>query len=291
MTELIEGEIIEPSTDLVSLDTNRLPISFVEDPEQFLEDATAQAKVLKNFLLKTNSVVKIGPSEHVRVGGWQFLAQLAGLSVGTSAEAVTLEDGDTGWKGHAILYKGGEQIGEADALCLRSERNWKNSDTYAICSMAQTRAISKAIKGVLGFVVVMAGYSDTPAEEMPRPARPSRSSAQKTELPGDTFADIFEPGVSNAKPVNASTQQKKKLDVLVGQLRDKELVHTEHLYQAVANMRDAPVDLWVEGVKLTSDDGELHWGPLRDSLSKEEASNLIDRLSRFEATIGEKAAG
>jgi len=281
--DLVEYED-EPGTELATIDANRLPISFVGDPEQFLEDATKQAKVLKRFLEKTHSVVKIGPSEHVRVGGWQFLAQQAGLTVGTSAEAVTLEDGDTGWKGHATVYRGGDKMGEADALCLRSERNWKSSDTYAICSMAQTRAISKAIKGVLGFVVVMAGYSDTPAEEMPRPGR--KQSAQKKELPGTTFPDIFEPGVSGPpqdKVVSASSQQKKKLDVLVGQLRQKEHVHTEHLYQAIARMRDTDYDTWVAGAKSASDDGELHWAPLRDSLSKEEASHLIDRLSRFEA--------
>ncbi len=177
MTEIIEGEIVETGTDLVPAVPPSLPISFVDNPSQFLEEATTQAKVLKDFLVKTNSVIKIGPSEHVKVGGWQFLAQLAGLSVGTSAEPITLEDGDTGWKAHAVLYRAGQRVGDGDALCLRSERNWKNSDAYAICSMAQTRAISKAIKGVLGFVVVMAGYSDTPAEEMPRPARQTKDKA------------------------------------------------------------------------------------------------------------------
>ena len=176
MTEIIEGEIVH-TTELATIEP-RLPISFVENPEAFLADATRQAKVLKSFLEQTNSIIKIGPSEHVRVGGWLFLAQQAGLSVGTTAEPVDFGD-DSGWKGHAIVYRDGQIVGEADALCLRSERNWKNSDTYAICSMAQTRAVSKAIKGVLGFVVVMAGYSDTPAEEMPRPER--KTSAPKKD--------------------------------------------------------------------------------------------------------------
>jgi hypothetical protein len=30
-------------------------------------------------------------------------------------------------------------------------------------------------------------------------------------------------------------------------------------------------------------DGTVHWGPLRDTLSKDEASNLIDRLSKLQA--------
>ncbi len=175
MTEIIEGEIL--STDLVTHQTY-VPMEFVDDPEAMLAEATKQAKVLKNFLDQTKSVMRIGKSEHVKAGGWQFLARQARLSVGTTAEPFEA-DGETGWKGHAIVYRDGSQVGEADALCLRSETNWKNSDTYAICSMAQTRAASKAIKGVLGFVVVMAGYSDTPAEEMPREAPASQPRKDK----------------------------------------------------------------------------------------------------------------
>ncbi len=178
MTETIEGEIL--STDLVYQPTATLPVTFVDDPEALLEEATRQAKVLKTFLDKTNSVMKIRQSEHVKVGGWQFLAEQARLSVGTTAEPFE-HDGETGWKGHAIVRRDGIQVGEADALCLRSEANWKNSDTYAICSMAQTRALSKAVKGVLGYVVIMAGYSDTPAEEMPREA--SASPPKKDKAP------------------------------------------------------------------------------------------------------------
>ena len=33
-------------------------------------------------------------------------------------------------------------------------------------------------------------------------------------------------------------------------------------------------------------DGVLHWSPLRESLNREEASNLIDRLERLEEHIG-----
>jgi hypothetical protein len=282
MSEVIDaetGELVDETvTDLVPLAP--AAFSFVDDPEEFLANATKQAKVLKSFLVKSKSVMKIGNGEHVKVGGWQFLAQQAGLSVGTSAAPITLNDGDTGWKAHAIVYRNGQIVGEADALCLRSERNWKGSDTYAICSMAQTRAISKAIRGVLGFVVVMAGYSDTPAEEMPR--EPRKRSSQKTELVGESFEDMFEPETADMATA-ASPSQKKKLDVVVSKLRAADRLHTEHLYLAVARMRDTDPDLWIEGAKNTADDGELHWGPLRDSLSKGEASNLIDRLTKLEA--------
>jgi hypothetical protein len=114
------------------------------------------------------------------------------------------------------------------------------------------------------------------ADKRPSPA----GSSQLTDLPGETFEHIFD----GKDAVALTPQQKKKLNVLVGGLREKGLVHTEHLYQAVASMRDTDADIWIAGAIELSEDGELHWSPLRDSLSKAEAHSLIDRLSRFEAT-------
>ena len=44
----------------------------------------------------------------------------------------------------------------------------KPRDDYALRSMAQTRATSKALRQPLGFVMSLAGFDPTPAEEMPR---------------------------------------------------------------------------------------------------------------------------
>lgn len=64
----------------------------------------------------------------------------------------------------------GQVVGAAEAECLRSEKQWKSRDDYALRSMAQTRAVSKALRGPLGFVVTLAGFEATPAEEMPQNA-------------------------------------------------------------------------------------------------------------------------
>ena len=49
---------------------------------------------------------------------------------------------------------------------MRSEKSWAGRDDFALRSMAQTRATSKALRMPLGFVVTLAGYLATPAEEM-----------------------------------------------------------------------------------------------------------------------------
>jgi hypothetical protein len=60
----------------------------------------------------------------------------------------------------------GRVIGAGEAMCTRSERNWSRRDTFALRSMAQTRACSRALRTVLAFVMVLAGKETTPAEEM-----------------------------------------------------------------------------------------------------------------------------
>src|SRR6185437_14382005 len=57
-------------------------------------------------------------------------------------------------------------ISSAEAMCLNDEPNWKSKPMFQLKSMAQTRACAKALRNVLAWVVVLAGYAPTPAEEM-----------------------------------------------------------------------------------------------------------------------------
>ena len=74
-----------------------------------------------------------------------------------------------GWEARVeARTRDGAVVGAAEAECLRSEKTWKNRDSYALRSMAQTRATSKALRGPVGFVMTIAGFEATPEEEMPR---------------------------------------------------------------------------------------------------------------------------
>lgn len=88
-----------------------------------------------------------------------------------------------------------------------------------------------------------------------------------------TGAVTHEPSCSDTKV--ATARQKKALDVLVGTLRDNGHITTQHLYRATRH------DLPAEGE-------ELHWSTLREQLSKEEASSLIERLERLEENVREQ---
>ena len=151
--------------------------------EASLDEASAKARVMKKIISENNLAVKIGADEHIKVEGWITLA----TAYGCTARIVwsrKIEGYIQAYEAKAEVLKqtpnGVVVIGSAEAECgTRGDGQWENdSPEYAVRSMAQTRAISKAIAGVLRWVVVLAGYSGTPYDEM--------SNVKKTGP--DTFA-------------------------------------------------------------------------------------------------------
>src|SRR3990167_4142653 len=90
----------------------------------------------------------------------------------------------------------GRIVGAAEAQCCRDETTWAKRADYALRSMAQTRATSKALRLPLGFVMAMAGFEATPEEEIPeeerqtapRPAQ--RAPATNTDLTAETQSAV-----------------------------------------------------------------------------------------------------
>jgi len=60
----------------------------------------------------------------------------------------------------------GVKVGAGTGICSNLELKKTGYDEFAINSMAQTRAIGRAFKNVIGFIVKAAGYEPTPLEEM-----------------------------------------------------------------------------------------------------------------------------
>lgn len=65
-----------------------------------------------------------------------------------------------------VKTPGGVTVGRAEAMVSRAENTWAQRDDYALRSMAETRAESRAWRKAIGWIVHLAGYNPTPAEEM-----------------------------------------------------------------------------------------------------------------------------
>lgn len=139
-------------------------------PAQIMAQATEVADVLTDLLRKKKLTMGIRGREHVLVEGWTALGSLLGVyPVVEWTRPVTNPEGQpNGWEARVEAKTlTGIVVGAAEAQCTRDERMWRSREDYALRSMAQTRATSKALRLPLGFIVSLAGYEATPAEEMP----------------------------------------------------------------------------------------------------------------------------
>lgn len=166
-THDVDGTAEEIGTDLAVQPAAAPPPALfgTTDPVEVVQRATDVANALADVIRAKGLSQNIQGKDHVLVEGWQLL----GVMLGVTAVCVETVPVEGGYKATVEARTAdGRIVGRADALCTKAEKRgpWKNADDYARLSMAQTRATSKALKGPLGFIVSLAGYAATPAEEM-----------------------------------------------------------------------------------------------------------------------------
>ena len=116
-------------------------------------------------------------AEYVTVEGWEVLGTFLGIVPVTTTIAEIKNDKErvVGYRARATLYQnpiiendeivGGTVIARAEA---QANKQGFQKDLFAIESMAQTRALGKAYRMGLAWVMKMAGFEGTFAEDMPK---------------------------------------------------------------------------------------------------------------------------
>lgn len=144
---------------------------------------------LTKFIDDNHLSSNIAGKKYIQVEGWQF----AGSQLGLSAVVVSIDDISTET---AIKYKAtvevvhnatGQIVSRGFAICSKKESKKASFDEYAIASMAQTRAIGKAYRNILAWLVRMAGFEGTPSEEIGDSTREDLR-AELAEKKADVFA-------------------------------------------------------------------------------------------------------
>lgn len=134
----------------------------VFDPEADIARAKKAAGALIKVIDMTKPLVMNG-KRYLYFEHWQTIGKFFNYTVGTEWTHQTA----SGWEARAVVYdRNGNIIGAGEASCDGDERNWKGKPDFQLRSMAQTRAQSKALRGLLGFIAVLAGVEATPAEEL-----------------------------------------------------------------------------------------------------------------------------
>jgi len=134
-----------------------------QEPIAIIEKATGVATALKSVITKQGLISRIKDKEYPKCEAWTLL----GTMLGVFPVLCWSKPVPGGWEARVeARTRDGAIVGAAEAQCLRAERNWKDRDDFALRSMAQTRATAKCLRMPLGFVMTLAGYEPTPAEEM-----------------------------------------------------------------------------------------------------------------------------
>jgi hypothetical protein len=146
------------------------PVYDIVNKDSMLSLSNELAKLIKERGLTTN----IKGKQYVNVEGWQFSGSALGLMpIITEVTDLTRRGEQPGQVEFKYLAKcevrkitTGEVVSTGIAICSSFEKTKSAFDEYAILSMAQTRAIGKAYRNLLAWLMKAAGFEATPAEEM-----------------------------------------------------------------------------------------------------------------------------
>lgn len=162
--ELPDYAILNPEIPM------RIKIDVATEVATCLKDVIVQQKLVKKGLNKKDK-----NEEYVLVEGWEVLGTMLGIVPVTEViEDITNKTGRViGYKSRATLYRNpivqnGEIVGGTviSQTTASADISGFQRDLPSVMSMSQTRALGKAYRMALSWIMKMAGYSGTPAEEM-----------------------------------------------------------------------------------------------------------------------------
>jgi len=223
--------------------------------------ATDLAKFIKENKLTTN----VQGKEFVNVEGWQYAGSRLGIVPIVDHVINVSTETEIKYQAKVTLFdmRSGHTVGAGFAICSNKEQGKKFYQEFAIMSMAQTRAIGKAYRNILAWIIRAAGYEPTPAEEMEyggnQPdakgvvaATPAPQLAAEPAIAAAMKAVPAEPTVSAEAPATAyaTASQKEEIirllnhPVITRQEKTKMLLNINRLdeeraTQAVAKLRKA----------------------------------------------------
>ena len=159
-TTVIEYE----DTQIVPRNELYLGTMVASGPEEVLAIASKIATTLKDVIDTRKLYIKIHGKAYVQVEGWTTLGALLGVL--PRELSVEEQDGDIVATVELIRASDQQVVGRGSAMVGMDEPTWQKRPAYARRSMAVTRATGKAYRLAFSWIMNLAGYEVTPAEEM-----------------------------------------------------------------------------------------------------------------------------
>jgi hypothetical protein len=159
-----EALVVREATDIER--PVELGLLRANDAKALVSSATDLASSLADVIKKQRLFSTIQGRRYVQCEGWTTLAAMLGVTP-REVESRELEDGGYEAVVELARVKDGAVVGRASAICGGDEPLWAKRSKYARKSMAATRATGKACRMSFSWIMALAGYEVTPAEEIP----------------------------------------------------------------------------------------------------------------------------
>jgi hypothetical protein len=197
----MEMQLTNPSYELINKDS-------------MLKLSTELSQLIKEKGLSSN----IQGKQFVNVEGWQFAGASLGLMPIITLTTDLSKDDEIKYMATCEVRNitSGQLVATGIALCSNKEKTKRFFDEYAILSMAQTRAIGKAYRNLLAWLMKAAGFEATPAEEMDFAKEETPTKKPKVvevvaeEIPVEVDRDAI------IKDIQAAARMKDLTDVFFG---------------------------------------------------------------------------
>ncbi len=163
MTDTLE---VNTTETVQAIETIQLGTLAVYGPNDVIQTASAMAVTLADVIRSRKLFVTISGRQYVKVEGWSTLGAMLGV-LPREVEVTECENGDYLATVELIRASDGAIVGRASSLLSTDEKLWQDRPRYAQRSMAVTRATGKAFRLGFSWIMALAGYEPTPAEEMP----------------------------------------------------------------------------------------------------------------------------
>ncbi len=176
---------------------------------------------IKDYIIKYPYVWTKGNKSYVPIEGWQYAASLMGLSAKVTEVYAVPEK--NGWMAKAeVVNQTGVIVCSGFGFVGRDEEKWAKSTESDLESFSQTKAVSRALRNCISYLIKAAGYSTTPAEEMYGLKGSSKSmNSKKPNLRPiygvpDIDGQVGHYDMPVQKPIEkASTEERSNLSILL----------------------------------------------------------------------------
>ncbi len=208
-------------TELIPIHEDETERDLIRDPETVLSKAARAANALMSIVKQKPNPVVFNGRRYIDVNDYQAIGRMFGITAKPVKTEPIEYGGASGFICEAVaIDERGLEVSGATMMCLDDEPNWSTRKgqkvpAFQLMSMAQTRAVGKCLRNVLGFVAVMAGFDATAVEEMTgtetngnggkAPVQPPQRKSERPAAPPATNGAQLEIGAVEAVSEKSGT--------------------------------------------------------------------------------------